>query len=134
AGDVLLIPAAGSVTPAPSATTAPGGVSRRIENGPRGTNKVALTFDMGGRVEPAIDIMNFLVANEVRATIFMTGSMAENPNTDAGRQVLRIIDDNRGLFELGNHSYGHPDFRDLTDAQIADELARTESAVAKYTS
>ena len=134
AGDVLLIPAAGSVTPAPSATTAPGGVSRRIENGPRGTNKVALTFDMGGRVEPAFDIMNFLVANEVRATIFMTGSMAENPNTDAGRQVLGIIDDNRGLFELGNHSYGHPDFRDLTDAQIADELARTESAVAKYTS
>ena len=31
---------------------------------------VALTFDMGGRMDPAVDIMNFLVANEVCATIF----------------------------------------------------------------
>lgn len=133
-GDVLLIPVSGSVTPSPTATKTPGGVSLEIEHGPRGTNKVALTFDMGGRVEPALDIMNFLVANNVRATIFMTGAMAENPNTDAGRLVLGIIDDHRELFELGNHSYSHPDFRDLTDAQIADELARTEAAVAKYTS
>ena len=134
AGDVLLIPISGSVTPGPTATTAPGGVSQRIDNGPRGTNKVALTFDMGGRVDPALDIMNYLVANDVRATIFMTGAMAENPNTDAGRDVLGIIDDNRDLFELGNHSYSHPDFRDLTDAEIADQLARTEDAVANYTS
>ena len=134
AGDVLLIPISGSVTPSPTATTTPGGVSLEIEHGPRGTNRIALTFDMGGRVEPALDIMDFLVANDVHATIFMTGAMAENPNTDAGRQVLGIIDDHRDQFALGNHSYSHPDFRDLTDAEIADELARTELAVAKYTS
>src|SRR5690606_2098188 len=118
----------------PTSTTAPGGTSVQYQNGPRGTNKVALTFDMGGRVDPALDIMNYLVANDVEATIFMTGSMAENPNTDYGRRVLGIIDANRDLFEVGNHSYSHPDFRDLTDAEIADELARTEAAVAKYTS
>lgn len=133
-GDVLLIPVTGSVTPAPTATSIPGGASLEIEHGPRGTNRIALTFDMGGRVEPALDIMNYLVANDVRATIFMTGAMAENPNTDAGRQVLAIIDDHPGQFDLGNHSYSHTDFRELTDAEIADELARTESAVANYTS
>jgi len=131
-GDTILIPTSG--TPVPTATSAPGGASTRIDHGPRGTNRVALTFDMGGRVEPALDIMNYLVANNVRATIFMTGAMAENQNTDAGRQVLAIIDDHPDLFELGNHSYSHPDFRDLTDAQIADELARTEAAVANHTS
>jgi peptidoglycan/xylan/chitin deacetylase (PgdA/CDA1 family) len=130
-GDTILIPTSG--TPIPTATSSPGSASTRIDHGPRGTNRVALTFDMGGRVEPALDIMNYLVANNVRATIFMTGAMAENRNTDAGRQVLGIIQANQQLFELGNHSYSHPDFRDLTDAAIADELRRTETAVAKYT-
>src|SRR5690606_30993570 len=91
-GDVILIPQGGAGTPVPTSTTAPGGTSVQYQNGPRGTNKVALTFDMGGRVDPALDIMNYLVANDVEATIFMTGSMAENPNTDYGRRVLGIID------------------------------------------
>lgn len=88
---------------------------------------------MGGRVDPALDIMKWLVENQVKATIFMTGAMAENPNTEAGRQVLAIVDANRGLFEIGNHSYSHPDFRTLTAAEMRDELARTEAAVATYT-
>lgn len=95
---------------------------------------VALTFDMGGRVEPALDIMNWLIANDVPATIFMTGAMTDNVNTEAGRDVLRIIDAHRGFFVLGNHSYTHPDFRDLTADQMRDELVRTETSIAKYTS
>lgn len=94
---------------------------------------MALTFDMGGRVDPALDIMAWLVAHRVPATIFMTGAMAENVNTDAGRQVLQIAGSHPGLFDLGNHSYSHPDFRDLPADQVAGELARTEAAIAKYT-
>lgn len=136
-GLVLFIPEV-PPTPTPTATpqataTPTGGPSVRIDNGPRNSGAVALTFDMGGRVEPALDIMNWLVANEVRATIFMTGAMANNPNTDAGREVLAIVDAHPGLFELGNHSYGHPDFRDLTASQMREELHSTESAVAQYT-
>ena len=37
-------------------------VFRTIPNAGPG---VALTFDMGGRMDPAVDIMNFLVANDV---------------------------------------------------------------------
>ena len=48
----------------------------------------ALTLDMGGRVGDALAIVDWLVDHEVHATIFMTGAMADNPNTDAGRQVL----------------------------------------------
>jgi peptidoglycan/xylan/chitin deacetylase (PgdA/CDA1 family) len=67
----------------------------------------------------------------VPATVFMTGAMADNENTDAGRQVLAIVADHPDLFELGNHSYSHPDFRTLTAAQMADELRRTEEAIAR---
>lgn len=136
-GLVLFIPEA---PPTPTATATPSvtptpvsGPSQRIVHGSRSSGAVALTFDMGGRVEPALDIMNWLVANEVRATIFMTGAMANNPNTDAGREVLAIVDAHPELFELGNHSYGHPDFRDLTPAEMREELHSTEAAVAQYT-
>ncbi|HEX8025875.1 MAG TPA: polysaccharide deacetylase family protein, partial [Candidatus Limnocylindrales bacterium] len=74
----------------------------------------------------------WLLAHRIHATIFMTGAMAENPYTDAGRQVLAMIDAHPDLFVLGNHSYTHRDFRTLTAVQIADELRRTEAAIAPY--
>ncbi|MGH8429611.1 MAG: polysaccharide deacetylase family protein, partial [Solimonas sp.] len=91
----------------------------------------ALTFDMGGRVDPALDIMNWLIANNVHATIFMTGAMADNANTNAGRDVLRLVAAHPGLFDLGNHSYSHPDFRELSGEAMRDELSRTEAAVRR---
>ena len=89
---------------------------------------------MGGRVGDALAIVDWLVAHDVHATVFMTGAMAANPNTDAGRQVLRIVDNHPALFTLGNHSYTHRDFRTLTAAEIRDELRRTEAAVAPFCS
>jgi peptidoglycan/xylan/chitin deacetylase (PgdA/CDA1 family) len=89
---------------------------------------------MGGRVGDALAIVRWLVDREVRASIFMTGAMADNPNTDAGRQVLSIIDSHPRLFTLGNHSYTHRDFRDLTATEIRTELRRTEGAIAPYCS
>ncbi len=111
----------------------PMGPSRLIRNGSRSSGAVALTFDMGGRVEPALDIISWLIVHEVRATIFMTGAMAENPNTSAGREVLQLVAAHPELFDLGNHSYGHPDFTTLTDAAVQEEFTRTEAAVAKTT-
>ncbi|MGH2604058.1 MAG: polysaccharide deacetylase family protein [Dehalococcoidia bacterium] len=67
---------------------------------------MALTFDMGGRMDPAVDIMNFLVANEVCATIFATGIMSDTPQ---GQQVMAIIKANPGLFEIANHTMYHCD-------------------------
>jgi peptidoglycan/xylan/chitin deacetylase (PgdA/CDA1 family) len=67
---------------------------------------VALTFDMGGRMEPAVDIMNFLVAHQVCATIFATGIMS---NTAQGQQVLAIIRAHPELFEIANHTMYHCD-------------------------
>lgn len=114
------------MTPPPAAPA-----SVLISHGSRSRPEIALTLDMGGRVGDALDIMDWLVGHDVHASIFMTGAMAASPNTDAGRQVLRVIDAHPGQFTLGNHSYTHRDFRTLTDAEIADELRRTEAALAR---
>ena len=70
---------------------------------------VALTFDMGGRIEPAVEVMNFLVENRVCATIFPTGVMSQTPE---GEQVMAIIRDHPELFEVGNHTMYHCNLRD----------------------
>lgn len=102
-----------------------------ISHGSRSRPEIALTLDMGGRVGDALAIMGWLVDHDVRASIFMTGAMAASPTTDAGRQVLGIVADHPGQFTLGNHSYTHRDFRTLTATRIADELRRTEAALAR---
>jgi peptidoglycan/xylan/chitin deacetylase (PgdA/CDA1 family) len=78
-------------------------VFRTIPNAGPG---VALTFDMGGRMDPAVDIMNFLVANRVCATIFATGVMSQ---TAQGQQVMAIIKAHPDLFEIANHTMYHCD-------------------------
>jgi peptidoglycan/xylan/chitin deacetylase (PgdA/CDA1 family) len=84
----------------------PAGSVQTFRTIPNAGPGVALTFDMGGRMDPAIDIMNFLVANRVCATIFATGVMSETPQ---GRQVMAIIKANPGLFEIANHTMYHCD-------------------------
>jgi len=86
---------------------------------------------MGGRVGDALAIVDWLVDHDIHATIFMTGAMADNQYTDAGREVLAIIDTHPGLFTLGNHSYTHRDFRTLSAAEIREELRSTEVAIAR---
>lgn len=125
-GMVLIIPIASTTPATPTASPGP---SRLIRHGDRNSPTVALTFDMGGRVDPALDIMRWLIANRVPATIFVTGAIVESQVTDAGRQVARLVATHPDLFELGNHSYSHPDFRQLGADVIRDELARTEAAV-----
>ena len=87
---------------------------------------------MGGRVGDALAIIDWLIDHDVHASVFMTGAMADNVNTDAGRQVLAMIDAHPGHFTLGNHSYTHRDFRTLDAIEIRDELRRTEEAISPY--
>lgn len=71
---------------------------------PNAGHAVALTFDMGGRLDPGIDILNFLIANHVCATVFPTGAMAQ---TAQGQQVMAVIAAHPELFEVGNHTMHH---------------------------
>ncbi len=68
--------------------------------------RVALTFDMGGRMTPAVPILNLLVANGVCATIFPTGAISR---ATAGQAALAVVKAHPELFELGNHTMNHCD-------------------------
>ena len=113
-----------NVTPIPAPTAAPQATQPATTSGCSAGNRVAvgsaqtfatipnagpgvaLTFDMGGRMDPAVDIMSFLVANGVCATIFATGTMSDTPQ---GQEVLGIIRAHPELFEIANHTMYHCD-------------------------
>jgi peptidoglycan/xylan/chitin deacetylase (PgdA/CDA1 family) len=111
----------------PPVTPAPGAGALVVSHGSRDSNKVALTFDMGGRLDPALDIMGWLTENDVHATIFPTGK--SGTETAIGRQAVQQAADRPDLFELANHSWDHPAFTELDAAAIADQLSRTETAI-----
>jgi putative cell wall-binding protein/peptidoglycan/xylan/chitin deacetylase (PgdA/CDA1 family) len=105
---------------------------------PDAPNQVALTFDMGGRMDPALDILNFLVANGVCATIFPTGAAS---STAQGHAALAIIRSHPELFEVGNHTVNPCNLRDggggaacpasrPSSAFVASELRGAESIIA----
>lgn len=135
-GDDLPEPSpSASPTAAPTSTTTPvpstGGASRRVGHGSRDSTMVALTLDLGGRLDPALDIMDWLIDHEVHATIFPTGRTGTTTTT--GQQVLTMLASHPDLFDLGNHSWSHPDFRDLSAERMAEELERTETALFALT-
>ncbi len=73
---------------------------------PSAAGRVALTFDMGGRMTPAVKILQLLVTNRVCATLFPTGSISR---TVEGQAALAVIKAHPELFELGNHTMHHCD-------------------------
>ncbi len=76
---------------------------------PGASNQVALTFDMGGRLDPARNIVNRLVLDRVCTTFFPTGAMTR---TAEGQAVLELIGAHPELFELANHTDHHCNLRD----------------------
>lgn len=124
-GWILIVSGDPNVTPVPTPTPPPAtptpppsasgcNAGNRVAAGSPQTFKtipnagpaVALTFDMGGRMDPALDILNFLIDNGVCATIFATGAMSQ---TSAGQAALAIVRAHPELFEVGNHTMYHCD-------------------------
>jgi peptidoglycan/xylan/chitin deacetylase (PgdA/CDA1 family) len=123
----LLIPSptAAGATPSPLPITFGPGVV--VAHGPRGTDRVALTFDLESRLDSAADIIDLLVDRGVHATIFAAGR--PGTETDRGGYVLAAVRAHPELFDLGGHSWDLPDFTTLSSAQIRDQLDRTESGL-----
>ena len=89
---------------------------------------IALTFDAGASIAPWPSILDTLREKDVRCTFFITGIVLRQAG---GADLLR-----RALaegHEFGNHSDTHPMFTELTDEQIAQELARVEGMVVEAT-
>jgi peptidoglycan/xylan/chitin deacetylase (PgdA/CDA1 family) len=84
--------------------------------------QIALTFDAGAGSGAVGQLLDVLRDQEVRATFFVAGAFADRyPHV-----LARIAAEGH---ELANHSYSHPDFRNLTDRQMRDELRRGTVAI-----
>ncbi|RPF23343.1 polysaccharide deacetylase family protein [Myceligenerans xiligouense] len=86
---------------------------------------VALTFD-DGPVEDTRRLLRILAAKDAPATFFLVGdNAAKRPD------IVRAVADGGHL--LANHSWAHPQLTTLDDADVRDELRRTQDAIAEAT-
>jgi len=110
-----------ALRPAPTLPPAEPGL---ITHGDRSLPYVALTFDAcqkpGKPTGYDAAIIDALVETETPATLFLGGLWMQSHPTQT--QALAA----QPLFELGNHSWSHPDFRELSPEEIGRELLRTQ--------
>lgn len=88
--------------------------------------QVVFTFDGGSGAQSAEAILATLKKYHVTGTFFVTGKFAEqNPEL-----IKKIASAGHEVF---NHTYNHPNLTSLSDAEIANELTRTEKIVSDLT-
>jgi peptidoglycan/xylan/chitin deacetylase (PgdA/CDA1 family) len=103
--------------------------SSLITHGPRELPRIALTFDLCQVPERPSgfdrQIVVLLEQERVAATFFAGGDWLRTHPEEARRLVANP------RFELGNHSWGHPDLRRLSAEEIAAEIERTEAELIR---
>lgn len=114
----------------PPPTPRADGASLLVSNGPRESRWVALTFDMAATVGTELAIVDWLIANDVRATIFASGSSLSGA---PGGDVMRRTGAHPDLFTVGNLSWDDQSILGLPGSDIADRLTRTDAAVESIT-
>jgi len=93
---------------------------------PRRPGELALTFDDGPNPAWTPRLLDLLAERDVRATFFMVGKFAK-----AERDLARRVADAGHL--VGNHTWSHPDLSRARDANVLDELTRTNDLLADIT-
>lgn len=87
--------------------------------------RVALTFDDGPEPGQTEFILEVLKKHNITAAFFMIGQKAhEHPEL-----VEKVRAANHQI--IGNHSWNHPNFHDISTSAQADQVLRTELALAK---
>ena len=89
-----------------SGTRPSAGSQQVITSVPTATKQIAFTLDMGGRLDGALEIVDYLIDHQVCTTFFPTSIMA---NTTEGRSIVAKIAAHPELFEIGNHTVHHCD-------------------------
>jgi len=97
---------------------------RYIYNGPPDSNCVALTFDDGPNPQWTRPILEILKEKKVPATFFLIGE-----NVQLRPDIVRDIV-NAGC-EVGNHSFNHPNMKNLTPEKVREQLEKTREEIKK---
>jgi len=129
-------PATPSITPTETprpnvALTLPHAEVRFITHGDRDKPYVALTFDLCQKPElPAWfdrGIYDVLTNYDVPATFFMGGDWMRT------HQEETLLLASNPKFELGNHSWSHPDLPGLSEEIISKEILKTQNLLYQLT-
>jgi peptidoglycan/xylan/chitin deacetylase (PgdA/CDA1 family) len=115
----------GTAPPTPTTLRAPGAPARFVTRATAPRNQVALTFHTDGDLRIAQRLLDGL-AGRARITCFVVGSWL-----DANQAWARKLLD--AGHELANHTYSHPTFAGLTQAAMANEIARCRDLLVKLT-
>ena len=92
----------------------------------REDKKIAFTMDCGSGGDNLPGILDILDEYGLKITFFMTGKFVEK-NPETTKAVAE-----RG-HEIGNHSWSHPSFYELTGDQMLSQLDRTADLIEELT-
>jgi len=91
---------------------------------PRRPGELTLTFDDGPNPAWTPRLLDLLAEHDVKATFFMVGKFAK-----AERDLARRVAEAGHL--IGNHSWSHPNLSRARDANVLDELTRTNDLLGE---
>lgn len=92
----------------------------------RDDKKMSFTMDCGSGSDNLPYILDVLDEFNLKITFFVTGQFAKN-NPEAIKEMAA-----RG-HEIGNHSWSHPSFYELTGEEMLSQLSRTSDLVEELT-
>ncbi len=92
----------------------------------RDDKKIAFTMDCGSSAENLLPLLDIYDDFGLKITFFVTGQFAAS-YPDLVAEIAR-----RG-HEIGNHSYSHPSFFNLTNEQMKSQMDRTNNLIAQLT-
>ena len=86
--------------------------------------RIAITFD-DGPVATTSEVLAILRRHDVPATFFVNGSKITSTTRDIAADIVADP-----LFILGNHTYSHPNMKNVSVDKAASEIDRTADAIA----
>jgi peptidoglycan/xylan/chitin deacetylase (PgdA/CDA1 family) len=89
--------------------------------------EVLVTFDDGPHTRFTPRLLDLLKEHRIKGVFFVLGQRVA---VAGGKDIVRRAWEEG--HRIGNHTYTHPDLRKLSEAQVRDELLRTERLIAPY--
>lgn len=94
----------------------------------REDKKISLTFDVNWAENDYLyEILDLLDENNIKATFFIMGKWVIYP--EGNRE--KLVEIHKRGHEIGNHSYVHPDFKNIGKERIIQEVKKTEEIIEK---
>ncbi|HPK01722.1 MAG TPA: polysaccharide deacetylase family protein [Candidatus Sumerlaeota bacterium] len=136
-------PLSGDETPTAEAATSPAGepaaapgvelsaaikahAGEKISRGSSSTRKIVLTFDDGPHPSRTPQVVRILKEAGIPANFFLVGEMVESYPEQA-----KLVADSG--FELGTHSWDHPNLTRKNEAEVRRQIVETQDLVERTT-